>query len=961
MKLQEPASYVGDESSDDSASDATGKCLESAELEAGEAAADAAPPKTDEDPSGSVEPAAEEPSEAAAPGAVAEASDAAEVSTEEVSDAVASRPDETSEGPEPDAGEADEGPPGAVLVEQVVSKEFDAPYYLARYSEIVGRGVDPLKYYLEKGWSQGHEPAPWFSTGDYLDLYPDVESSGLNPFYHYLAYGRAEGRVPHSRSQEWDIVCREFDYAFYLSNNPDIAESIEDAVDHYNAMGWRERRDPTPWFSTTYYLDHNDDIRNAGVNPFAHYLTSGRSEERFPAAYLQRIRINPKKPTVSVIVPNFNHANFLRERLDSILEQTYEGIEEILVLDDKSSDNSVEIIEEYREKHPERIRAIYNDANSGSVFRQWRKGVQEVKGDLVWICESDDSCERDFVKTLAEYFLDPSIMIAFGKIQFIDNQNVESFWLDIYRESAAPGIWSEARVDTAFEWFRGPFAIRNVIPNVGGCLFRRQTLAAHVWDEAERYRVLGDWFLYGNLACGGRIAFDPRAVSYFRQHSGNTSVRSFTLDKYYVEHAWIASFLRQRFGVSDESTLRFYSLIRQQFVDVFGKGRARELDDLIDLDEILSLKRTQRHIVISMLGLEVGGAEVFAIHLANKLLDLGFIVSVLTVRHGEQSEGMRGMLDPRIAVYERALIDEIGLREFIRNASVDVVNSHYIGSEFLFFADNGGRFDVPYVVTLHGSYEVTPVTDAQLLAFLRGVDYWVYTAAKNLRHLDGIPIDRARFVSLPNALTVNPAPFPLTRADLGADEDTVIFGIASRAIKDKGWREAIRALSLAQSKVDRRLMLLLCGEGPEFKRLLPAYGSNPNVRLLGFYDNIHGFYRLCDCCLLPTRFLGESFPLSLVQSLQVGTPIIATDVGEISTMLVDGDEAAGILLRPSERSETFIRSLAAAMVEMSDDSFRSARKADAVSLGVRYDLEALAKRYVSIFGNAAKWDQTALS
>src|SRR5262249_40876966 len=153
--------------------------------------------------------------------------------------------------------------------------------------------------------------------------------------------------------------------------------------------------------------------------------------------------------------------------------------------------------------------------------------------------------------------------------------------------------------------------------------------------------------------------------------------------------------------------------------------------------------------------------------------------------------------------------------------------------------------------------ELHEVSDADLLAFLRGVDYWVYTAQKNLGHFAGLPIDKARTVFLPNALRINPDAFAYGRQDLGADADTVVFGVASRAIPEKCWDESIAALRLAQRQTHRRLMLLICGDGPEFDRLEPLYRSDPDVKFLGFQQNIHGFYRVCDCCLLPTRYGGE--------------------------------------------------------------------------------------------------------
>ncbi|HTU34206.1 MAG TPA: glycosyltransferase, partial [Candidatus Acidoferrum sp.] len=68
-------------------------------------------------------------------------------------------------------------------------------------------------------------------------------------------------------------------------------------------------------------------------------------------------------PTVSVVVPNYNHARFLRQRIDTIFGQTYEDFE-VILLDDYSSDDSRAILSDYA-CNP-RVRLEFNDANSGS-------------------------------------------------------------------------------------------------------------------------------------------------------------------------------------------------------------------------------------------------------------------------------------------------------------------------------------------------------------------------------------------------------------------------------------------------------------------------------------------------------------------------------------------------------------------------------------------------------------------
>lgn len=86
-------------------------------------------------------------------------------------------------------------------------------------------------------------------------------------------------------------------------------------------------------------------------------------------------------PLVSVIIPNYCHARYLDERITSVLNQTYENFE-VIILDDCSPDDgaSKAVIEKYSDNsHISHI--VFNEQNSGSTFKQWNKGFQLSKGN----------------------------------------------------------------------------------------------------------------------------------------------------------------------------------------------------------------------------------------------------------------------------------------------------------------------------------------------------------------------------------------------------------------------------------------------------------------------------------------------------------------------------------------------------------------------------------------------------
>ncbi|RAK57869.1 hypothetical protein [Phenylobacterium deserti] len=206
---------------------------------------------------------------------------------------------------------------------RVVSAAVDVAFYRAVYPELDAPGFDPVRHYVEKGWRDGRDPAPWFSVRDYLAMHPDVASAEQEPLYHYLTEGRREGRkltpsehgegylrrysdrgvtpawrfeprvtprvarpvvsAPKAVSDEdRALVATEFNADFYNTAYPDVAAAGFEPLNHFLVTGWLEGRDPNPRFSVRDYLETYPDIGLARINPFVHYLRTGRAEGRMP-------------------------------------------------------------------------------------------------------------------------------------------------------------------------------------------------------------------------------------------------------------------------------------------------------------------------------------------------------------------------------------------------------------------------------------------------------------------------------------------------------------------------------------------------------------------------------------------------------------------------------------------------------------------------------------------------------
>lgn len=218
-------------------------------------------------------------------------------------------------------------------------------------------------------------------------------------------------------------------------------------------------------------------------------------------------------PTISVIVPNYNHAQFLKQRIESILGQTYKDFE-LILLDDCSSDSSREVMEQYR-NNPHVTHIVYGESNSGSAFRQWDKGISLAKGEWIWVAESDDYAEPTFLeRLLKEVDKVPDCVLAYSATFWVDQQD-RKLWETPHND--------KVNVYEGHDFIHQKLAVCNSIANVSECLFRRDKFRPTENYRYEHMRLCGDWFFYVLLAEQGRVVEVEKPLSYYRQHQSNIS------------------------------------------------------------------------------------------------------------------------------------------------------------------------------------------------------------------------------------------------------------------------------------------------------------------------------------------------------------------------------------------------------------------------------------------------------
>lgn len=223
-------------------------------------------------------------------------------------------------------------------------------------------------------------------------------------------------------------------------------------------------------------------------------------------------------PKVSVIIPNYNHAPFLKERIESVLNQTYTDFE-LILLDDCSTDSSREILLTYQ-SNPHVTHLVFNEQNSGGVFRQWGKGISLARGEYVWIAESDDKADPLFLEKLVEPMeANPTAAVCFSGSYLMDendhilDKDWDSYWKDKKLKEG------EVRVFDGMVYLKHSSSWYCRVYNASSAIFRKAYFSK-VDPSFLTYRYCGDWYFWTEMCRFGSYIEVIRKLNYFRQSSG---------------------------------------------------------------------------------------------------------------------------------------------------------------------------------------------------------------------------------------------------------------------------------------------------------------------------------------------------------------------------------------------------------------------------------------------------------
>ncbi|MFX0208318.1 MAG: glycosyltransferase family 2 protein [Candidatus Hodarchaeota archaeon] len=216
-------------------------------------------------------------------------------------------------------------------------------------------------------------------------------------------------------------------------------------------------------------------------------------------------------PKVSVVTPSYNHADFLSERASSILAQTFDDIEWIII-DDCSTDDSGAILKRLTEHDP-RVKLLFNDTNMGMAATT-KRAIELSSGKYIYRAESDDTCHPRFLERMVQV-LDSNPNVGFVFCSSLHTDNVGHLW----------GGWLQGKRDyirSGVATFRS-LVLHNYIP---GCnfVFSRRAHDSVGGFGIGPFEVACDWHFCLRVCLYYDVGYIAEPLSYHRSHGSNLSM-----------------------------------------------------------------------------------------------------------------------------------------------------------------------------------------------------------------------------------------------------------------------------------------------------------------------------------------------------------------------------------------------------------------------------------------------------
>lgn len=673
------------------------------------------------------------------------------------------------------------------------------------------------------------------------------------------------------------------------------------------------------------------------------------------------------KKKVSVVIPNYNYETYIPERLACILNQTIKPYE-IIFLDDVSKDNSVAVAREILEASGIKHQIIANEVNNG-CFRQWLKGIEHATGDYIWIAEADDACEYDFLERLLPFFEDDQVNLAYAQSEIIDEHGTHTHYVYTeYTKDLDPEKWNRDYVNNGECEIIDGLGIKNTIPNASGVLFRKSALEG-LDEKLKEYAISGDWYAYVYAVKTGKIAFCSTVLNYHRRHSSSIIHKREQDIKLFVELMNIKLYIAENFLIPQNIRERFVNHVRNEYGRLMAENSLpfEQQETLMAIQNQLEAtvqdkieqyaflqNQPKKNILYVIPDFEMGGGQTLVVRLANYFSRF-HNVYLYNARPWLSEERIVNMIADKVTVLDSNGTPE-QLRGYILQNHIQIINNHIWWSDKIVY-QAAHDLNVKIVLSMHGCYEALVEHpdwdkdfDVLVPEILGRANEIIYATDKNKKIFERVPVlEKTHQIYYGYELESIPRK---DKQELNMQQDAFIFGMVARGIKPKGFGEAVEAFKQIQEELGTNTHLVLIGNGEFIDTLKEANTGNEQIHFVDYLKKPSewiGWVKNFDVALLPTYFISESLPNSVIEYLAYDVPVITTNIGDIRYMIKDETHEAGIVLELHD-GMVDVEELAAAMKKMyQDKEAYAAYKADTTAMFSQFDMKNFANNYYDLY------------
>lgn len=251
------------------------------------------------------------------------------------------------------------------------------------------------------------------------------------------------------------------------------------------------------------------------------------------------------KPLVSVCIPAYNNAAYIKETIDSILKQSYENLE-LVICDDGSKDATVQVIESIADK---RIKVYKNEKNLG-MSGNWNNCLSKCQGEFIKLVCADDILREDCLEKEVQALLEnPTAVLAESDTKLIDLQgNSKGF----YKRYKTNGLENGKKIA------RAGFFVKNYFGAPQANTFRRSA-AEQAGGFDSWYTYILDYDFWVTLACMGDVYIIHEPLNYFRvRNDSNTGevMNGSKTNVYVEEHIHLVNKFKKELQLSDKDIKR---------------------------------------------------------------------------------------------------------------------------------------------------------------------------------------------------------------------------------------------------------------------------------------------------------------------------------------------------------------------------------------------------------------------